>query len=938
MRHYYNGGVWVQVRAATAYASINVTGGGGASPTPGASPSPSSPPGAINITSATANCNADGYPNVRLTWTSGTGDSNYIIGRWPAYAEGGEKNGYNSPFNSTYNFTVGFNETSYWVVKSNINQSIEDGEWVTTPSSCGGPQPTSTPPAGLPDLQVVSVTMNKANYYPGEQLDASIVVRNNGGDVVNSYGSDYFWLFDYLNRASKPPCNSGLSDGDSRGNEHLAPGETKTYHSGSRVSMTPGNYTFGSFIDDECIVSETTEANNWKTAPYTVSGSPKTDVNVTIFFDKNSNGRKDADEQFASGGNPNWNSSIGSLTVNGTPFTTIVANGTGLTNDAATSGQLVNARLSLAAGWSGTLWSYTFNDCTGPSCVPVSWEEDLAYTSPNFTALTPAVPAGFDTSDSVLFMFGINQGPPSAPANLSATASCTVTYQPQIAFSWTASTGANEYYLDVTTDSAWSSWSFAHVTPGTATSFLWDAAHALTPGGGSTLTVPAINTQYYWRLLARNASGDSPHVYPFNNLTSPGDIGSNPPDVTKVPVTTPNCVPPDIDWNDLGVSIELFKDNWTVPGNSFEEGENIYVRVNVNNLINNGGDSPGFNVGFYLNPGTEPNCSDSPDEQMNIGPLGAGGSPSLPSWDFVATAPTAGTDASKTAYAFADWQCAVVESDEDNNIAPKFYTIDVDAWFETIGGDVGSSGSGGITLNMLPLPPTPRYQSTYLLGSVESQLNVASEKDWVIRNYKDTNGIPKRLIPSGTVYDYLASRFLDGAKTSDTDQGCALANVQAGLNYCNGPMTIDGGTWIGGHAVLFIEGNLTVAAGTTGEFTVGPTDTITFVVADGDSDVDDITINTDVTRADGIYIAGGDFTDTDASGIFGPQLTINGAVYANEVKLTRVLSGNPLVCGTICDNSQDPAEIITFQLKYLVALAGDDYLGSPAISWREVAP
>ena len=38
LRHYYNGGVWLQVRAATAYASINVNSPPGPSPTPGASP------------------------------------------------------------------------------------------------------------------------------------------------------------------------------------------------------------------------------------------------------------------------------------------------------------------------------------------------------------------------------------------------------------------------------------------------------------------------------------------------------------------------------------------------------------------------------------------------------------------------------------------------------------------------------------------------------------------------------------------------------------------------------------------------------------------------------------------------------------------------------------------------------------------------------------
>src|SRR3989344_2400258 len=46
---------------------------------------------------------------------------------------------------------------------------------------------------------------------------------------------------------------------------------------------------------------------------------------------------------------------------------------------------------------------------------------------------------------------------------------------------------------------------------------------------------------YYWRAQAVNAGGGSPHVYPYNKLIPPGDIGSNPPDSTKVPVVTLDC-------------------------------------------------------------------------------------------------------------------------------------------------------------------------------------------------------------------------------------------------------------------------------------------------------------------------------------------------------------------------------------------------------------
>ena len=78
-------------------------------------------------------------------------------------------------------------------------------------------------------------------------------------------------------------------------------------------------------------------------------------------------------------------------------------------------------------------------------------------------------------------------------------------------------------------------------------------------------------------------------------------------------------------------------------------------------------------------------------------------------------------------------------------------------------------------------------------------------------------------------------------------------------------------------------------------------------------------------------------TDVSTFVVDGP-LTINGAVYATTVDLDRVLSNDPL-CGSTCDNNQSPAEVINFLPKYIIALTDpNNLLGSPAMSWREVAP
>ena len=87
-----------------------------------------------------------------------------------------------------------------------------------------------------------------------------------------------------------------------------------------------------------------------------------------------------------------------------------------------------------------------------------------------------------------------------------------------------------------------------------------------------------------------------------------------------------------------------------------------------------------------------------------------------------------------------------------------------------------------------------------------------------------------------------------------------------------------------------------------------------------------ITVDSSVTEIDGIYIAKGTFNDNNGV-TTAPQLVVKGGVYAGSVNLGRVLaSGNDI----------NPANVFNYDLKYLIGL--NSLLGSPSVSWKEVAP
>lgn len=77
----------------------------------------------------------------------------------------------------------------------------------------------------------------------------------------------------------------------------------------------------------------------------------------------------------------------------------------------------------------------------------------------------------------------------------------------------------------------------------------------------------------------------------------------------------------------------------------------------------------GFQVGLFQNRTGAPGCTDTPDATVNIGTLSAS---SCDTKKVTATAPSAGP---YVAWALADAQCAVTETNENNNSSPAAYVV-----------------------------------------------------------------------------------------------------------------------------------------------------------------------------------------------------------------------------------------------------------------------
>ncbi len=439
---------------------------------------------------------------------------------------------------------------------------------------------------------------------------------------------------------------------------------------------------------------------------------------------------------------------------------------------------------------------------------------------------------------------------------------------------------------------------------------------------GDTPLVPARGVTYTWRVKAYSADRQSNHVYPGGADGADADTipdgSTTPPGVS---FTTPNCM------FDLQVTNN--------PGGNtqvYDPGGTVTFRVQVTNRADTaqvaypgGGNLGAWTLSNLPSPG--PNCAGTPVtpvanpptntiQSIPIPTLGIGASTIITLANFTASS----TPGSYVANFYALPTCAPNNDlNWTNNGFQLTYAVSAKAWFQTTGGDVGARGT--IAVNN---PAVPAYsQSSYILAGNPIDSKVSGK--WELNNYTSP------LFPTNNtkVYDYMNSRFAAKATTTSCSIGASPV-----IEHCAGDMSVGATNMTtAGNWIIFVDGNLNV----TGNITVGATTTLVFIVRNN------ITINTNVTQADGVYIAGGTFADYD--NIVGKsrnttpyKLTINGAVYAHSFDLSAFLSGLPACVTAVpsCDNSTTPTDYVVFQPKYLIVLS--QLIGSPSVSWQEVAP
>lgn len=455
----------------------------------------------------------------------------------------------------------------------------------------------------------------------------------------------------------------------------------------------------------------------------------------------------------------------------------------------------------------------------------------------------------------------------------------------------------------------------------------WDNGYLSGNGPYSGVTSVAIGgfnpgTTYYWRMWYSVANT---WAYPPSGVNTP----------PGTPFSVPQC---------LDLKARFVKPLPSIP---YNVGDMASVTVRVTNI--GGQASAATTLGLWASPGdpAAPSCPGSPvtppvGKSWSVPALNPGALTDLPpiifnvgmtKGLFTANAyviPLCGPAPNNTD---ADWgnnSTNGVGLVDDGQVGGFTYSVEVDSWFETTKGDVGSQ-SGSITVSQLAPSSPAKFNSEYLIAAGGSLgAKTKSQNNWTITNYTG-----HRMVPAGSIYNYMADRFRQKAISEGhvpPGNPCGISNGvlpnSKTFAYCNGDAVWDKANGApNGTQVWFIDGNLTIKT----NLTLAAGDYLIFIVKGN------ITVNTDVTRADGIYVAGSQFSDaTSTSDERGAQLVINGSVYANSVLLNRYLGGLSCPSGDACDNSKTAADVINFQAKYIVAL--NSIIGSPSISWNEVAP
>ncbi len=547
---------------------------------------------------------------------------------------------------------------------------------------------------------------------------------------------------------------------------------------------------------------------------------------------------------------------------------------------------------------------------------------------------------GGETNNDVNLTVNVTEAVPANPSNLSVSTSCN-NGSAEVQFTFTDnSTNEDLFWLDVN-GAQWSGasspipWGYKNIgrTVGEIggvgpVTFLWTGTQTMDAGdvdpvaAGSQLT-PAENKTYWWRAKAGNGTvGDSAHVYPLNTTTLPG--GS---------FTTPDC--PDTPY-DLSASIipNSWRNNVGVMTQTFEPGSNATLKVEVKN--NSAAASPATKLYFYYNslgPDCPPGASTPPkdganiDQSYNVASIGPGGVVEVNVTFAVGSAET-----TATAYAFVVPSCSFLPSPGvdptfGNNRSGGFsYTVSTDKFFETRGGDVGAAGTVQVGFDSSTITsPGPQYQSDYIIAAQNVDSRVSSKNNQILNSYV------KPQVPGGGVYDYLYARI----KAANHDENCGMGIGSGLVKICDAAERVFSTTGPtpdalpSGDFVMVVLGNLRIADNV---ILPNAQSTATFIVAGN------ITVELDVTRMDGVYIAKKGFADSEIlnAGI-GPTdaLTVNGALYV-DCEEGGIVSLQRYFAPPWTINNIYPSNVFKFEPKYLMKL--QSLIGVSPIVWREVVP